>query len=546
MNTTSLPPTQKCNPLGYTSSEAEPECHLLSDIQPRSYPLLKIKKCHLIGDIALLAVALLFVGPAMAHYHQADDDIEPTKEKPGSAIPAVNPLTAEQQQVQDAIVADALENNVGYEFLGHLCDDHGGRLTGSPANHAALLSTVEALRAVGVEARLQTFKMPGWVRMEDEATMVAPIKRKLRATALSYVQPHEAFEADVIDLGNGSKGALEGLDTEGKIGLLGPNAATKRGGYNEYANMLGLRGIIRTCRVTGGQLLCRTGSFEGEPIELPVYSVTQEEGKWMSRSLARGKPVRVRLHTRSYNKEIETANIVVTFPGRTADTVIVGAHFDSWDLGQGAMDNGLGTAQVFALAKLLHDHAPKNLRTIELVWFNGEEQGLWGSFQHAPTVKDRPIAVMLNLDMVGYPNALNAMGFADLVPKLEQFNVSLGDRVLENGVTSVNWFGSDHTPYQVAGIRAITFGGPIPKESVRYYHDFGDTFDKIEPKMLAESSATIAALTYWLANAPDLKTNRQTEEEIKENFKNPKILNRMRNSGIWPSPPDGKNPDSDE
>jgi hypothetical protein len=136
--------------------------------------------------------------------------------------------------------------------------------------------------------------------------------------------------------------------------------------------------------------------------------------------------------------------------------------------------------------------------------------------------------------MVGTPTSVNVLGYADMVPKLEQFNASLGERKLKEGVVSNNWFGSDHTAYQVEGIRAITLGGPIPPESVRHYHDFGDTFDKIEPQLMAESSATIAALTYWLANVPGLETNRQTEDEIKAHFNNPKILDRMRNSGIWP------------
>ena len=484
----------------------------------------------------LLGVAITLLAQPVsvrAHYNEADESEGAATAKP-VATNAVNHLPPEQQAVQAAMVADALDSNPGYEYLGHLCDDHGPRLTGSPANQAALLDTLRQLQAMGVDAHLQTFKMPGWVRLDDEATMVAPINRKLRAVTLSYVQPHAPFEADVVDLGNGTEEAIEGLDTQGKIGLLAPNAQQRRGGYNEYASALGLKGLIRTCRVAGGQLLCRTGSFQGEPITIPVYCITQEEGLWMSRSLKRGIPVRVRLHTRSFSKEIDTANIVATFPGKTADTVVVGAHFDSWDLGQGAIDNGIGTSQVFALAKLLHDHAPHNLRTVELVWFNGEEQGLWGSRMHVPTLVDRPVAAMVNLDMVGFPKSVNALGFDDIVPVLEQFDASLGERNLEKGVDNINWFGSDHTPYQLAGIPTITFGAYIDPAVVRYYHDFGDTFDEIDAKMIAESSATIAALTYQLANTPELSTERLSRDEIVSLFEKAKLVERMRASGIWP------------
>ncbi|MFI5355978.1 MAG: M28 family peptidase [Opitutales bacterium] len=438
------------------------------------------------------------------------------------------------QRVQDAIVADALQDRSAYEFLGRLCDDFGGRLTGSPANQAALVRTVEELRALGVDARLQTFKMPGWVRRDDEATLVVPFERRLRVCAIGYVQPHDAVEAAVVDLGNGSDEAIKGLDTKGKIGLLGPNAESRRGGYDALAHDLGLVGILGTCRVRGGQLLCRTGSFQGHPVNVPAFCVTQEEGLWMQRLLKRGRPVRVRLQTRSFCQEVDTANIVVTFPGRTAETVVVGAHFDSWDLGQGAIDNGLGTAQIFALAKLFQAHAPQNLRTVELVWFNGEEQGLWGSRHFAPTLQGRPVVAMVNLDMVGYPTSVNALGCAEMVPVLEKFNATLGARKLAEGVANADWFGSDQTSFQLQGIRAITVGGTIDPDVVRYYHDFGDSYDKSDPKMIAESSATIAALAYWLANEPGLNPHRMPEAETVAVLRAAKMEHSLRAVGLWP------------
>ena len=264
------------------------------------------------------------------------------------------PLSAQPvQTVQDALIADAVGHQTGYDFLGRLCDDFGGRLTGSPANRGALERTVAELKAAGIEARLEPFRMPGWVRGDDEAVMLAPVPRKLRIASLSYTQPHAPFEAEVVYLHDGREEDYAGLDASGKIGLLAPNTALSCRQYEETAVKHGLRGILFIDREGGGQLLARTGSFIGESLHLPIFSITQEEGLWIGRLLARGQPVRVRMTTRSHCEEIETANIVVTFPGRTADTVIVGAHFDSWDLGQGAMDNGLGTAQVFALALLL-------------------------------------------------------------------------------------------------------------------------------------------------------------------------------------------------
>lgn len=459
----------------------------------------------------------------------------------------VAPLRAEPIPfVQDAIMADALADPAGHEFLTRLCDDFGGRLTGSTNNWGALERTVAELKALGVPARLEKFTMPGWVRGRDEVTLLAPFRRPLRVTALSYTQPHDRFEADVVDIGQGRDEDFAKLDAQGKIGLLSPNTTVPRGQYEKAALKHGMRGILFINRVAGGQLLARTGSFTGEPLQIPIYCITQEEGYWLQRLLQRGQTVRVSMHTTSHCEEIETANIVATFPGRTADTIVVGAHFDSWDLGQGAMDNGIGTAQLYALAKVLKTRSPENLRTIELVWFNGEEQGLWGSRVHAPTLRDRPVAAMINLDMVGYPLSVNALGSDDLVPVLQAFDATLGAHKLKQGVGNINWFGSDHTPFQLAGIRSITFGALIPPESVRYYHDMADTIDKVEPKLISESTAVIAALVYRLANVPGLTTARVPAADVEACFRKFDLQTRLRGVGLWPFGPDPVSPPAGE
>lgn len=439
-----------------------------------------------------------------------------------------------EQKVQDAIVADALADKSAYEFLGRLCDDFGGRLTGSTQNRGALDRLAAELKALGLTARIDPFKMPGWERGDDEVTMLAPITRRLRVAALSYTQPHPVFEAEVVDIGQGREEDFAKLDAKGKIGLLAANTAVPRGEYEGAAVKRGMLGILFIDREGGGQLLARTGAFTGVPLRIPIYSITQEEGLWMGRLLARGQPVRVKMLTRSHCREIETANLVVTFPGRTPEKVMVGAHFDSWDLGQGAMDNGLGTAQLFALAKLLQTHAAHSLRTVELIWFNGEEQGLWGSRRAAVQSRGEPIAAMINLDMVGYPLSVNALGCDDLLPVLERFDTSLGARKLKQGVANVNWFGSDHTPYQLEGVRSVTLGAHIDREVNRYYHDLADTFDKSDAKMIADSSATIAALTYRLANEPGLGAPRHTAAETRALFTKFGLVPRLRGVGMWP------------
>ncbi|MDI1319416.1 MAG: M28 family peptidase [bacterium] len=420
-----------------------------------------------------------------------------------------------------------------HAMLTRLCDDFGGRLTGSPNNRAALEQLASELRALGLKPEIDAFRLPGWERGADSVELLAPFARPLRVAALSYTQSHAAFDADVADIGAGGTGDYA-ADMRGKIVLLSPAAALPMRELSRIAVEHGARGILFTDREGGGQLLARTGSFVGEALALPVYSITQEEGTWLQRLLARGRPVRVRMETKSRCREVETANLRLVFPGRSPERVIVGAHFDSWDLGQGALDNGLGTAQLFALAQWLRGR--ELARTVELVWFNGEEQGLWGSRHAATALGATPVVAMINLDMVGVPIAVNALGDESLVPALERWNAARGDRRLPKGVENINWFGSDHTPYQLAGVRAVTFNAPIPRESVRYYHDFADTIDKLPAQIVVDSTAIIGDVVLALADDASLGAFRRSPADTQKLFTTFGLERRMQATGYWPFP----------
>jgi len=419
-----------------------------------------------------------------------------------------------------------------HAMLTRLCDDFGGRLTSSPSNRAALEQLAAELKALGLRPEIDAFRLPGWERGADSVALVAPFARPLRVAALAYTQPHAAFEAEVADIGAGRPEDYP-ADVRGRVVLLDSSSAQSTRVISRLAAGRGARGILFINREGGGQLLARTGSFVGEPLPLPVYSLMQEEGRWLQRLLARGRPVRVRMETGSRCREADTANLRLVLLGRSPERIIVGAHFDSWDLGQGALDNGLGIAQLFALAHALRGR--ELARTVELVWFNGEEQGLWGSRHAAAQLGDVPVVAMINLDMVGVPVAVNALGDESLVPALERWNAARTAK-LPQGVQNINWFGSDHTPYQLAGVRALTFNAPIPRESVRYYHDFADTIDKLPEQIVVDSTAVIGDVLLALLNDPSLGAFRRAPEETEKLFTTFNLERRMQAVGYWPFP----------
>ena len=431
-----------------------------------------------------------------------------------------------------AVTVRAAEPVAPHDFLTKLCDDFGPRMTGSVGNGAAMDRLAETLRGLGYAPEKVAFTMPGWERGEDRVEVIAPFVRRLRVAALSYTEPHAAFAADVVDLGNAKEGDLDKVKTRGCIGVLSPTTALQTSEIVAMAVARGLRAVLFVNREGGGQLLARTGSFTGTPLPVPIYSIAQEEGQWLQRLLARGTAVRVRLDTKSRCREVQTANLRLVVPGRVESRLIVGAHFDSWDLGQGAMDNGIGIAQLYALALALRGAKPHH--TVELVWFNGEEQGLRGSRFAASQLGSTPVVAMINLDMVGVPIGVNALGDDSLVPALERWHGARPESArLAKGVENLNWLASDHTPYQLAGVRALTFNGPIPRESVRYYHDFADTIDKVAVKLIEDSAAVVIECVRALAGDEALKAERRAPEETEKLFTRFGLEKRMRAMGLW-------------
>ena len=441
--------------------------------------------------------------------------------------------TTQRETTRHLIAGDAILGNQGYELLRHLTTRFQGRLAGTPGNTDAMDCLEERLQALGIQTRREPFAMPGWRRGTDRVTAVSPVQRPLRATALGYVDAHPPVQAGLVPVASTDFDGLDPQTTQGRIGLAAPNLRFTHGDYQRLAADFGLLGVLLINRVDGGQLLARTANLEGLPAPLPVYSVSAEDGRWLER-LHDDETVRVEIETSSACADLTVENLVAALPGRSGQKIVLGAHFDSWDLGQGALDNGLGIAQLFDTARLLQAHSPTNAHAVEVVFFNAEELGLWGARAYVERHDMGDVRAMVNLDMVGRPIALNAMGFDELVPQLGAFSASLGGWALKPQVANKTWLGSDHHPFVLAGVPSITFDAPIDAEKVRYYHDFADTFDKVDAGMLGRAAAIVALLAFELANDIQSGPRRYDRDETAALFRAAGLEAQMRKTGQWP------------
>ena len=147
-----------------------------------------------------------------------------------------------------------------------------------------------------------------------------------------------------------------------------------------------------------------------------------------------------------------------------------------------------------------------------------------------------PVVAMVNLDMVGVPIAVNALGDESLVPALERWHAARAVK-LPLGVQNINWLASDHTPYQLAGVRAVTFNAPIPRESVRYYHDLADTIDKLPGQIVVDSTAVIGGVVLALVDDAALGAYRRTPADTEKLFTTFGLEHRLQAIGYWPFAP---------
>lgn len=449
---------------------------------------------------------------------------------------------AARSQAKDSwneMIGSAYTGNRSYALLQQLCDEAGGRVMGSPVNEKAMATLIRELRSIGYEPRMESFSAPGWIRGNDEVTITEPVLLSLRTVALGYVDRHAAFEAPVVDAGCGFDDTYKTIDATGKIVLVTqepPQGKPPLLRYEaiEIAARRGAKGILFINDRSGTLTLEGMSNFAGRPSALPAYSVTFEEGKRIERLLRGGQPVRARMRTESRCVEAATANIVAGLPGEIPAKIIVGAHFDSWDMGQGAIDNGIGTAILFELARLLKEFCPRNHLTVEFVWFNGEELGLWGSKSYLATHATDDIAAMVNLDMTGTPTGFNAMGTDALVPILQDLVVRLNGFELKSGVANQPGTNSDHQPFMLKGIPTIAVQARLEDDMGRYYHEKGDTFDKVSKRYLSDAAAVTSVLVSELARQRTVAYVRRSDAQTIELLKTHKLDERLRKMREWP------------
>ena len=425
----------------------------------------------------------------------------------------------------------ALSSDYAYRQVAHLANNIGPRLSGSAQAAHAVEYVANELRAIGCDVQLQKVMVPHWVRGQESADLVEfpgmarDTTQKIVLCALggSVATAAEGITAQVVAVKDFEE--LKSLPREkvaGKIVLFNypfdkQMAAEGRGG-EAYGEAVVYRSDGPDAAVRQGAVACLIRSVGGADYriphtgqtkyaddlpKIPAAAVTAEDADLIADLLRQGLVKMKLILTPQILPEVESANVIGDIKGREhpEQIVIISGHLDSWDLGTGAIDDGAGVAVSMEAANLIQKLHLKPKRTIRVIAWMNEENGLSGSKSYARIhEKEWPnhFAAMEIDGGAGHPIGLNIKS----KPEVKAMFAPVAAILQKSGagiLQLVEHCGADIDPMEKAGVPAFS-----PIQDGRFYFNYhrsaADTLDKIVPQELAENSAVAAVAVYAVAN----------------------------------------------
>ncbi|WP_299835859.1 M20/M25/M40 family metallo-hydrolase [uncultured Tenacibaculum sp.] len=418
----------------------------------------------------------------------------------------------------------ALTEGKSYEWLRDLTQNIGGRLSGSPQAAKAVVWGEQLMKDVGLDSVwLQPVMVPHWVRGEkEEAYYTVNGKKKdvpVCALGFSIATPASGIKAEVIEVKSLKEAEELGDKLKGKIVFFnGAFDETLINTFQAYGGCVGQRfsgaricgqfgakGVIVRSMTNGINDYPHTGTMSyGEmPKEqyIPAAAISSRAAENLSADLKKNPSLQF-----YFKQSCETLpdapshNVVGEIKGseNPEKIIVVGGHLDSWDLGEGAHDDGTGVVQSLEVAYLLKKNNIKPKNTIRIVFFMNEENGTRGAKEYARLAKlNKEVHVAgLESDAGGHtPRGFSIDANAENTALVQSWKTLLAPYGLHDLIKGGS--GADISPLKddhvtLAGYR------PDSQRYFDYHHTSTDTFDKVNKRELELGSASMTSLVYLM------------------------------------------------
>jgi carboxypeptidase Q len=380
----------------------------------------------------------------------------------------------------------------------------------------------------GLEVRTEKVMVPHWVRGAESAELVAPVARALHVLGLGGTvgTPRAGITAPVVVVRSWEELEKKASAVKGSVVLYDvamPKWTEEKGaGYGETVQYRG-QGASRAAKLGAVAVLMRSVTahslstphaggmnYDAAAPKIPALAVTVEDSTLIARLAAEG-PVTVRLRSDAQMlPDVESANVIGELRGREKpdEVVVIAGHIDSWDVGQGAHDDGAGAVTMMQAAATLKKLGLVPRRTVRVVLFTNEENGLRGARAYAKEHADELANTVLAVESDsggfaprGFSVQVKPDDAQDRMKARVTDVVSLLRPINATRVTTGHG-GADIGPMAGANVPLIGLDTD-GRTYFDYHHTDADTLDKVDPAALADDVAAVAALAYVVADMPE-------------------------------------------
>jgi hypothetical protein len=472
----------------------------------------------------------------------------PGQQQPAGMPGIAGPLAAKYKVDADRILAAAMADNDGYAALTYLCDHIGKRVSGSPQLNTAIEWGAELMRNAGLRnVKIQPVMVPHWVRGNESGTMLTtgkgPVTKSLHMLGLgmSVGTSKEGITAEVIFVPTFA--ALDALTPEqvkGKIVVFNPgwhgygvNSQYRTAGPSRAGAKGAVAVLVRSA--TGLAMETpHTGTLRYDETmpKVPAAAISVEDALMIER-LAKEGPVKVHLQMDAHMEaDVKAGNVMGEIVGseHPEQVVVLGGHIDSWDVGQGAQDDGSGIMATFEAVSLIHKLGLKPKRTIRIVFWVNEENGGAGGRAYREMIGNKIGDQVAAFEMdggaekplgIGYggfgaprrpaPPAPGAAAMPTAAPapvvlsaEEKQSYAWMQDIVsllkpIGTDTVSPGGGGSDIGPITNDGVPALS-PRTVGLHYFDWHHTEADTLDKVDPDDFKRNTAMLSVVAYVVAD----------------------------------------------
>ena len=436
----------------------------------------------------------------------------------GTCYAADSPNLADQYRpAADKLIDAALADTEGYERLTYLCYRIGSRLSGSVALEQAIAWSAEQMKAAGLaNVRVIPAKVPHWVRGAESGRILAPLDKPLHMLGLgmSVGTPPGGITADVVAVSSFDELASLGREkVQGKIVVYnepftgyGPTRVYRSSGPSRAAALGAVAVLVRSATPLAMQAP-HTGemSYDDNQPKIPAAAVSPEDAMMIARLYADGVPVRVHIEMGAHMEpDADSGDVIGEIPGREKpeEVVVIGGHIDSWDVGQGAQDDGASIMACLQALVLMHKLGLQPRRTIRVAFWVNEENGGRGGEAYRAFVGDRIKNHVAAIEMDGGAEAPRGFGVGADQNSLEMLKQigTLLERVGAGEITGGGG-GADIAPLIRDGVPGFS-ERTVGTHYFDWHHSEADTLDKVDPQDFRKNMAALAVMGYVLADMP--------------------------------------------